>query len=114
MPWFKVDDTLPFHAKTVAAGNAAMGLWVRAGAWSMQQLTDGFIPHHIARELGPRHLCQRLVTAGLWDEKDDGYVFHEWNQRQPSRAKVYAEREANAERLRKWREGQKRKGETHE
>jgi len=43
MPWFKVDDTLAFHAKVVAAGNAAMGLWVRAGAHSMQQLTDGFI-----------------------------------------------------------------------
>lgn len=107
MPWFKVDDTLAFHGKTVAAGNGAMGLWVRAGSWSMQQLTDGFIPHQIARQLGTRAEAKRLVDNGLWDEKDDGYLFHEWSQRQPSRAKVHADREANAERLRKWRERNK-------
>ena len=112
MPWFKVDDTLSFHAKTIAAGNAAMGLWVRAGAWSMQTLSDGFIPAHVARQMGTRGEARRLVEAGLWDEKDDGYIFHEWNQRQPSRAKVQSDREANAERLRKWREEQKKKGET--
>jgi hypothetical protein len=112
MPWFKVDDTLAFHAKTVAAGNAAMGLWVRAGAWSMQQLTDGFIPHLIARQLGTRALCQRLVDVGLWDEKDDGYCFHEWDQRQPSRAKVMADREATANRVRNWRKKKDEDGET--
>lgn len=112
MPWFKVDDTLAFHAKTVAAGNAAMGLWVRAGAWSMQTLSDGFVPFHIARQLGSRAECKRLVDSDLWLEKDDGYLFHEWTQRQPSRAKVQADREHNAERLRKWREDKRKKGET--
>lgn len=112
MPWFKVDDTLAFHAKTVAAGNAAMGLWVRAGAWSMQTLSDGFVPTHIARQLGTRGEAQRLVNARLWDEKDDGYLFHEWTQRQPSRAKVQADREANAKRIADWREKNKKKGET--
>lgn len=112
MPWFKVDDTLAFHGKTIVAGNAAMGLWVRAGAWSMQTLTDGFVPHDVARQLGTRAEAKRLVAAGLWIEKDDGYEFHEWTQRQPSRAKVYADREANAERLRKWREDKKKAGET--
>ena len=114
MPWFKVDDTLAFHGKTVAAGNAAMGLWVRAGAWSMQTLSDGFVPTHMARSLGTRGEAKRLVDAGLWVEKDDGYLFHEWTQRQPSRAKVQADREDNAERLRKWREKKKQEGETDE
>lgn len=113
MPWFKVDDTLAFHGKVVAAGNAAMGLWVRAGAWSMQQLTDGFVPTHIARQLGRAAEARRLVDAGLWTEKDGGYLFHEWTQRQPSRAKVHADREANAERLRKWREAKQKGGETN-
>lgn len=112
MPWFKVDDTLAFHAKTVAAGNAAMGLWVRAGAWSMQTLSDGFVPTQIVRQIGTRSEAKRLVDADLWTEKDDGYMFHEWTQRQPTRAKVQSDREANAERLRKWREDKKRKGET--
>ena len=111
MPWFKVDDNFAFHAKVLAAGNAAIGLWARAGAWSMQTLTDGCVPHNVARQLGTRAEAKRLVECGLWIEKDDGYEFHEWNQRQPSRAKVYADREANAEKLRKWRQ-KKDEGET--
>lgn len=112
MPWFKVDDTFPFHAKVLDAGNAAIGLWVRAGAWSMQQLTDGYIPTNVIKQLGTIRDARRLVDAGLWAEKDDGFVFHEWEQRQPSRAKVQADRDANAARLRKWRD--KKRGETDE
>lgn len=113
MPWFKVDDTLAFHAKAVAAGNAAMGLWVRAGSWSMQTLSDGWVPKQIANQMGKASEIRRLVEVGLWIEKDNGYEFHEWNQRQPSRAKVHADREASAARLRKWREDQKKaEGET--
>lgn len=104
MPWFKVDDTLAFHGKVLAAGNGAMGLWVRAGSWSMQTLSDGFVPRHVARQLGTKREADRLCEAGLWAEKDAGYVFHEWQQRQPSRAKVLSDREENADRLRKWRE----------
>lgn len=107
MPWFKVDDNLALHAKVLAAGNGAMGLWVRAGAWSMQQLTDGFVPNAIASTLGSKPEARRLVDAGLWDQKDDGYQFHEWEQRQPSRVQVHADREAAAERQRKAREAAK-------
>jgi hypothetical protein len=109
MPWFKVDDTLAFHSKIVAAGNAAMGLWARAGAWSMQQLSDGFVPRHIARQLGSRAEAQRLVDVGLWIDKGDGYAFHEWTERQPSRAKVKSDREANAKRLAEWRDRKRKR-----
>lgn len=109
MPWFKVDDTLSFHAKTVAAGNAAIGLWVRAGSWSMQTLSDGFIPLQIARQMGTPTEIRRLVDAGLWDEKDDGYVFHEWDQRQPSRVQVNADREAARLRQQRGREAAKKR-----
>ena len=109
MPWFKVDDTFPHHAKVLAAGNAAVGLWVRAGAWSMQQLTDGYIPRHVARQLGSAAEARRLIDVGLWIEKDDGYLFHKWSPRQPSRAQVLADREAAAERQRKAREAAKKR-----
>lgn len=111
MPWFKVDDNLAFHAKVVAAGNAAMGLWVRAGSWSAQQLTDGKVPPHIVSALGgTRAHAKRLVEAGLWLLDDDGYRFHQWDERQPTREKVEAERAEAAERMRKAREA-KRAGE---
>ena len=94
MPWFKVDDTLAFHTKTLAAGNAAMGLWVRAGAWSMQTLTDGFIPDSLARQLGTPKQARDLVAAGLWDKAPGGYQFHEWGDRQPTAADVRRAAEA--------------------
>ena len=99
MPWFKVDDTLAFHAKVVTAGNAAMGLWVRAGAWCMQQLTDGHVPNHMISVLGSTGQAKALVAAGLWIKVDDGYRFHEWDERQPSRDQVENDRQWNATRM---------------
>lgn len=107
IPWFKVDDTLAFHHKSVAAGNAAMGLWVRAGSWSMQTLSDGYIPDVIAIQLGSKSQAKRLVEVGLWDRLQSGYGFHEWEQRQPTKVQVQADRAATAERQRKARERRK-------
>lgn len=88
MPWFKVDDQLAFNAKAVAAGNSAMGLWVRAGSWSSAQLTDGFIPVHMANAMANAMAnpsdADALVMAGLWDEVDGGFQFHDWGDFQPS------------------------------
>src|SRR5918998_333508 len=85
MTWFKVDDTLAFHHKTVAAGVSAMGLWVRAGSWCAQTLTDGFVPEHMVPALadGDASLAGSLVEAGLWRRVKGGYTFHEWARHQP-------------------------------
>lgn len=106
MVWFKVDDALAFHPKTLRAGNAAMGLWVRAGSWSAQQLTNGLIPDSILPSLGTVKQAQALVAAGLWRRADGAWSFHEWNAdgRQPTRESVEAERAAARERQRKHRE----------
>lgn len=101
MPWFKVDDTLAFHAKVVAAGNDAMGLWVRAGSWSSQQLTDGFVPDHMIAAMGGGE--DGLVEVGLWIREDGGCRFHEWEQAQFTRAEIEAKRESERDRKRKQR-----------
>lgn len=103
MPWFAVDDDLPHHPKVTAAGNSAMGMWVRAGAWSMKYLTEGHIPAEIAQTLGSTTDASRLVKAGLWERVEDGYRFHEWGPRQRSKAKVTQDRKAGRERIRKLR-----------
>ena len=95
MVWFKVDDGFATHPKVVQAGNAACGLWVRAGSWSAQQLTDGYIPSSMIAVLGGRKAeAKRLVEVGLWLEESDGYQFHQWNEegRQPTRNKVELDR----------------------
>jgi hypothetical protein len=108
MPWFKVDDNLTFHAKVVAAGNPAMGLWVRAGSWCALQLTDGFVPDHMLPALGTKAQAERLVSVRLWSRAEGGYRFHEWAARQPRRVDVEAERAAARDRMREARA--KRKG----
>jgi hypothetical protein len=107
IPWFKVDDNLAFHAKTIAAGNAAMGMWVRAGSWSAQTLTDGFIPAHMLNSFGSKSLAKKLVQSGFWVEAEGGYQFHEWEDRQPTREAVEKDRTAARERVRAAREAKR-------
>lgn len=107
MTWFRVDDTLAFHPKVIQAQNAAMGLWVRAGSWSSQQLTDGFIPTEIARSIGNTAQANALVHSGLWIPNGSGYEFHQFAERNPTRKTVEEQRAATAERVRKWRQKQR-------
>jgi hypothetical protein len=101
VPWFKVDDKLHDHRKARAAGATAMGLWVLAGSWSADNLTDGFIPATILPRWGRPRDANRLTEVGLWhtDEQDGetGWRFHEWAERQPLRAQKLAERAVRAE-----------------
>lgn len=106
MTWFKVDDDLSFHRKVVKAGNAAMGLWVRAGSWSAQQLTDGFVPDNMIELLGTSAQRRKLVSAELWEEVSGGVVFHGWskNGRQPTAQSVREKRADAAKRQQEYRD----------
>lgn len=101
MAWFKVDDKLHDHRKARAAGTAAMGVWLLAGSWAADNLTDGFIPATILTRWGRQRDADKLVEVGLWhaDEQDGekGWRFHEWAERQPTRAQKLAERAIKAE-----------------
>jgi hypothetical protein len=105
VPWFNVDDGFAFHRKAVRAGNSALGLWVRAGSWCAQQLTDGFVPSDMVPTMGTVSQAERLVAAGLWSEVDGGYMFHEWTDsgRNPSRSEVLLRRKKEAEKKAKAR-----------
>ena len=111
MPWFKVDDGLAFHPKVLEAGNAAMGLWVRAGAWCSAHLTEGALPKHMIGTLGAQSRdAKRLVESGLWEQTDVGFQFCDWAEYQPTKKQVETDREANRERQRRFRE--KRRNDT--
>lgn len=109
MPWFNVDDGFAFHRKAVRAGNAAVGLWVRAGSWCAKELTDGFVPDHMVRTMGTVKQAERLVVAGLWvrDDERGGFQFHEYAEdgRNLTREVVLKKREQAAEKKRRQREG---------
>ncbi len=73
-----------------------MGLWVMAGSWCSDHLTDGFIPDYMAMRLDrdADDNAARLVEAGRWmvAEKggDKGWQFHEWTEQQPTREEAMA------------------------
>ncbi len=95
MTWFKVDDTFHSHAKRYDAGLRAVGLWAAAGSWSGSHLTNGFIPRSVLPMLGGQPKDARaLVESGLWSEIEGGFQFHDWEQYNPSKDKVEADREA--------------------
>lgn len=101
MPWFKVDDKLHDHRKARRAGKAAMGVWVLAGSWAMDNLSDGFVPEDVLLRWGTRSDAAKLVAAGLWDtavrEGEEGWRFHDWERFQPSAAVTAAIRAKEAE-----------------
>lgn len=113
MTWFKVDDKLHSNNKTrkvLADDPAALALWVVAGSWSSDLLTDGFVPDHQLPWLipvGADELARKLVTARFWRRVRGGYQFHEWTsdsdgtKRNPTREEVEDERRKKAEAGRK-------------
>jgi len=112
MPWFKVDDSFESHPKVKAIPRPrrvkAIGLWTLAGSWSARQLTDGFVPSYMLDELaGTKTEANTLVEVDLWSAVDGGYVFKDWHDWQPTKAKVEADREAAKERMRTARERKK-------
>lgn len=95
MPYFAVNVTRDYDVAVRRAGNAAIGLWVRAGAWSVARLTDGLIPADVALDLGTPAQVRKLVAVGLWAETDEGYRFLTW-EADGNRTRAEVERVADA------------------
>jgi hypothetical protein len=111
VPWFTVDDRFHNNAKTAIVlaagerGRAAIGLWTIAGAWCMDELTDGFVPKARVLMFGWRKThADLLVEAGLWHAVDGGYRFHQWLDRNPSKAQVLHTRAETARRVKEHRD----------
>lgn len=109
MAWFKVDDTLHSHPKVRRAGAAAVGVWAAAGSYCMAYKTDGFVPAWWLDSWGKtgHTSARRLVDAGLWLEVDGdapGYIFHDWEDYQPSSDEIERDRELARQRQRRHRE----------
>jgi hypothetical protein len=100
MPWFKVDDAFHGHPKVMELSPAAVGVWTLAGSWCANYLTDGEIKTAIVRRLGATDdMVQELVDAGLWIDLGGAYQFKDWDEYQPLKADVEAERNAARERM---------------
>ncbi|QNA93235.1 MULTISPECIES: hypothetical protein [unclassified Microbacterium] len=109
MTWFKVDDGFWSHPKTATLSDAAVTLWVRAGAYSCQHLTDGVIKRPVLRLVGTAEAASELVEVGLWLSEADGWRFHDWAEYQETSEAVKKRREDARDRQRKARESREQK-----
>ncbi len=113
MPHFKVSDESHAHPKAVMAGDAAWGMWNRAGCWSCHYGTDGFVPDWwVKQQPQGRSKAKKLIEVQLWHpgayegdrpeyQGQTGFNFHEWRQ------DSYAQVEADREKSRKRKEAQR-------
>lgn len=116
MPYFPVDDQFAFHPKTIAAGNASVGVWTRCGSWSKSHATGGFVPYEVAHAIGTKTELARLVRSGLWHEVPGGYQFHDWDHQagnfdadeEKARREVIREKDRDRKRVQREREKSER------
>jgi hypothetical protein len=107
MPRFQMDDSLYDDPAVSRAGTAAFGLYARCGDYVARHLLDGVVPSEIAAQYGTPEWTRKLTDAGLWEDVPGGHFMPRYLKDNPSRAKVEQEREAKAERQRKWLEKQR-------
>src|SRR5258708_38690712 len=118
MPWFRLDDSFHSHPKVIAAGNEAIGLYVRCGTYAAEHLTDGFIREDIAVLYGasdtgsrrnpgtgkPETLAETLIRTKLWRRTRGGWRMPDYLDYNPAKMAVDKERKSAAERQRRSRE----------
>jgi len=124
MPWVRFDDQFPIHRKVDGLTDAAYRLHTSAIFWSARNLTDGFVSKDdlggvTARVRTPSRFAAECVSRGAWHESREpcqsekcpapvdnsypqGWVIHDYWEYQPSARKVKEDREAKAERQRRW------------
>ena len=116
MPWFRVDDQLDANKKVKSIPRRtrakALGLWVQAGAWCARELTDGHVPKYMLEDFAVTPaVAQALVDAGMWEKVNDGWIFVNWDEFNPSSTDVRAQRAAARKRQAEFREKKKQERE---
>lgn len=108
--WVRLYTSAWSSPKFLGLSLAAHGLWAVGLAYSGGSESEGFIPKALAERVtrygcdGDVDLPAELVKAGLWEPTDDGWLMHNYDERQPN---VTASREANRVRQQRFRESQR-------
>jgi hypothetical protein len=106
MTWTRLDDKFHDNRKVRQAGLEAIGLWSICLSYCGDQLTDGFVPDWYVAGIEPGtkglKIAHRLVVAGLWQVhkigSENGWIFHDYLEMNPSRKEVLTRREADRRR----------------
>lgn len=111
MTWAKLDDSFHSHPKVRAAWYrcpASIGLHVMCITYSADHETDGVVPSWFVAAFfqKPKDLQDAVGTLtdlGMWEQRADDFVIHDFLKYHPSKAKLTKKREEDAERKRRER-----------
>ena len=112
MAWARIDDVFPECKKILDRPDANLrveasvaliltALQIRAICYCNRNLTDGVLPAgavpSILVGLDPKGWPERMVEAGLWEPRDDGYsyIVHDFLDYNPSRKFALAAKDRN-------------------
>ena len=105
MAWTRLDDGFADHPKVAPLSDPAFRAFVAGLGYANRYLTDGEIhAHELRKNVAPK-VRRELVAAELWHERDDGGIdIHDFLEYNRPAETVRAERKANAERQRRFRD----------
>lgn len=78
MTWMHIPN--PDNLISNPISNPAIGLWVRAKAWTAHHHTNNHLPADIIDQLAGRTTRNQLINAGLLEATGDGFYVHDWNR----------------------------------
>jgi len=98
MVWVRIDDHFDEHPKIATLDDHAFALFVSGLAYCNRNMTDGFIPTPVG--LGKLRWCDgkskkvaaALEQAGLWIPVEGGWTVHDYDDYQPTKEQIEAER----------------------
>lgn len=101
MAWVRLDDGWINNRKIQRATAQERLLWIVAITYANQNLTDGVVPHEDLPWIGKLSdvnpdeavaAADRLVTLGLFERHERGYLIHDYADFQPLRDEIEAAR----------------------
>lgn len=100
--WVRFENTMPENLKVAPGSDRAFRLWLHAICYCSRAQTDGFVPAALVTSLSvtaTRKTVEELLTAGLFERVDAGYLVHNYLDYNPSRARISEMREGTRQRV---------------
>ena len=94
MEWVKCHTNFFLHRKRLMLTAHDVGVWFLCLLYvGQQEHRDGFVPAEVLRMVAGRDdgvtIAERLVTAGLWEPTEGGWLFHDIDEWQDFAAADY-------------------------
>jgi hypothetical protein len=102
--WLKLDDKFGDHPKVIGLTDRQFRVHMLALLYCARHETDGALPAEWVRARCVKADREALITAGLWEPKQNGWRLHDWLDWNRSAEQAKLEREQTRQRVARWRQ----------